>query len=50
MTWVAFYVVLSLAVWLPLWPMLRGPRVALKWDTPELAFDVPVTTFDSRGF
>jgi hypothetical protein len=47
-TWIALHVGLSLASAAVLWPMLRAPR--FPWTAPELVFDVPVATFDSRGF
>lgn len=49
MTWIAFYIALGAASWAAVWPMLREPRAALKWDAPIVDFDVPVATYDSRG-
>jgi hypothetical protein len=43
-----FYVVVSIASWAALYPMLRAPRLVLA--ASPLAADVPVVTFDSRGF
>jgi hypothetical protein len=48
--WIIFHVVLTVASLASIWPMLRLRGVRLQWDAPELVFDVPVATFDSRGF
>jgi hypothetical protein len=48
--WICFYLALSLCSAAVLWPMLRAPRMQLHSVAAPLFPEVPVTTFDSKGF